>query len=186
MFAKLKELPEVQQNHLYTSSVENLEVFLDFEVDILKENLSILGLDITNIYYDISYSQGSGACFTGSYKYKKGWKKLLTSAGLSEEAFTELSAIGNTLQAIQKKYFYGLRSTISHTSRNCHENSMTIEVMDVRDSYDCTIGGEPEEVIEQCFIEVAQYIYTVLENSYKHQTSFETFLYLYGEETFEI
>lgn len=74
-----------------------------------------LGIDIDRkgkhtpaIYFSGFWSQGDGACFEGSYRYKKGWRSALLHEFGPGDTLNELLSIGQSLQEIQSKQFYKL------------------------------------------------------------------------------
>src|SRR5690606_33296995 len=74
----------------------------------------ILGIEMDHktknvpaIYFSGFSSQGDGACFEGTYKYKAGWRKAL-KAEFGGESLPALLDIGFSLQATQKRAFYKL------------------------------------------------------------------------------
>jgi len=99
--------------------------------DTAKTAGACLGIDVDQIYFSGFWSQGDGACFTGSYAYRKGWRKALR-AEFSGDAYARLATIGEALQAAQKPAFYKLAASVKHTGRGSDEYSVTIDV-DTRD-----------------------------------------------------
>jgi hypothetical protein len=137
-----------------------------------KESASLIGIDIDNIYFSGFYSQGDGACFTGSYQYKKGWKKSLEKATGGGELYKNLKNIGEQLQAEQKKHFYDISAVIEHTGRYSHENSVTISVEpgEIRYSF---CDNHTEENVADALRELMQDIYSSLREEYEYLTSDE-------------
>jgi len=109
---------------------------LDYEwwdgvYDTAKTAGACLGIDVDAIYFSGFWSQGDGACFTGTYRYRKGWRAALR-AEFSGDAYARLTTIGEALQAAQKPAFYKLAASVKHTGRGSDEYSVTIDV-DTRD-----------------------------------------------------
>ena len=108
------------------------DVALDYEwcdgvYDTAKTAGACLGIDVDQIYFSGFWSQGDGACFTGSYAYRKGWRKALR-AEFSGDAYARLATIGEELQAVQRPAFYRLTASVRHTGRGSDEYSTTIDV----------------------------------------------------------
>lgn len=131
--------------------------------DDYKEGCGVLGIDIDQIYYSGFYSQGDGACFTGTYSYKKGWKALL-KAQFGGDLIKPFLEAGNELQAIQSKYFYKLSANLEHTGRYYHENSVSINVTAEDDIYLNLM--EAEEDITDTLRSLMQDLYSSLERAY--------------------
>lgn len=137
-------------------------------IDDYKTGAALLGIDIDHIYYSGFSSQGDGACFTGSYSYRKGWKKA-TKAEFGGGMLKTFLKTGEELQAIQSQYFYRLTADITHTGRYCHENSVTIDVTADDDLYsDLTTA---EEGITEALRGLMQEIYSSLESQYDYENS---------------
>ncbi len=89
-----------------------------------KEAGAALGITVDNIEFSGFYSQGDGACFTGSYAYRKGWRAALRA--ISQDPVLE--DIGRRLQAAQRLVFYKGTATVVKTGhRYCDETSVRID-----------------------------------------------------------
>lgn len=111
-------------------SERNNENYLSYEWwDSDKEDLiaiaDLMGIDIKDTYFSGFWSQGDGACFTGTYTYKKGSVQAVKDYVPND---TELHSIVRRLQEAQKKYFYKLSAKITHSGHYYHNNSVTIDV----------------------------------------------------------
>jgi len=129
---------------------------------------AILGFTIDQISFSGFYSQGDGASFVGSYYYAPGWRKRLKAyAPLDADAL----AIGETLQAIQKRNRYGLQAAIVASGRYCHEGTMraTVEDADGRE-----VSAAEDDAILECARDFARWIYSRLEADHDYLTSDET------------
>lgn len=145
----------------------------DFTIEEWKELAGLLGIEIDNIYFSGFSSQGDGACFTGSYSYRKGWKQAIKKE-TGGELYRKLENIGDQLQEEQKKYFYGITASIHHTGRYCHEQSVTVSV----DPGEHISGYwsdtcDMEENITDTLRELMQDIYYSLQSEYEYLTSDE-------------
>jgi hypothetical protein len=150
-----------------------VDMELDWEVDRFKEAGEMLGIDIDDVLYSISYSQGDGACFTGAYSYKKGAVKAVKK---EYPEWTALHDIAQALQDIQRPYFYGLSASVSHTSRYYHELSPHICV-ERQPSIGCDyrVSDTAEDDIQQALRDFMCLIYQGLLTQYEYETGQECF-----------
>lgn len=77
------------------------------------------------IYFSGFSSQGDGACFAGQYFYRAGSVRAIRAYAPTD---TDLQAIAETLQNLQRRHFYKLSATLTHIGRDAHEYSVTIDV----------------------------------------------------------
>lgn len=136
----------------------------------------ILGIDIDTrrdhggptIYFSGFWSQGDGACFEGSYRYKKGAAKAIRKEAPEDK---ELHRIADALQDIQRRHFYKLRATASHSGRYSHSGCMSVDVEHYDDRYRDISDAEGE--VTQLMRDFADWIYAQLEKGYNYLTSDE-------------
>lgn len=114
----------------------------------------MIGISVIDIHYSGFWSQGDGASFTGTYSYRAGSAKAV-KAHASQD--TELHAIADELQAIQKQHGYSLQADIDRGGHCYHSGTMRI---------DC---DELAPVMRR----LADWLYRLLEAEYEHQTSEE-------------
>ena len=127
----------------------------------------LLGIDIDKIYFSGFSSQGDGACFAGTYSYRKGWKRLLKQS-VGGEDLSELLAIGEALQDAQKTNFYDLVATTSQTGYYMHSGCMQVSVDS--ESYR-GFSREAHDIIVDTLRAFADWIYSKLEKEYRYLTS---------------
>jgi hypothetical protein len=139
-------------------------------IDDAKEIASIIGIEIDKIYYTGFSNQGDGACFTGYYKYSEGGLKALKEHAAIDK---ELYRIGQALQDIQNKNFYGLSCKIEHKGNYYHENTMCIEGTDSNIPLSDESYNEAEENISKALKDFARWVYSNLEkqNDYNNLES---------------
>lgn len=132
----------------------------------------MFGLDISRIMFSGFWSQGDGACFTGTYSYQKG---ALSAIKKEFPLWTELHDICKRLQQVQKRNFYGVNIDISQNGRYCHEMTMTFNVSlyinGQGERYDVPEGLEDE--MAEIFRDYARMIYKGLAQEYDYLTSDE-------------
>ena len=129
-----------------------------------KECAAMIGLDIDKIYFSGFSSQGDGACFIGSYGYKKQALQSITRHAPEDE---ELIRIAEQLQKLQKQAFYGLKANTHHHGRYYHENSISIECEHIN-RY---ITYNEEEDLKELLRAFCRWVYKQLENDYDYQMS---------------
>lgn len=111
------------------------------------------------IYWSGFSSQGDGACFEGTYSYRKGAAKAIRKeSGDSEKTLID---IAERLQALQKRNFYGVTADMAHSGHYYHSGCMrvTVEHDSGRDVADA------DDFIE-CMRDFADWIYSRLEAEY--------------------
>lgn len=124
------------------------------------------------IWFSGFCNQGDGACFEGSYSYAKGSKKRIRDFAPNE---AELHRIVDSLQAIQKKHFYGIRATMSHRGHYYHSGCMSVNVEHDGSSIGRGVDvSDFEDEITQIMRDFADWIYKKLESEYDYQTLDET------------
>lgn len=120
------------------------------------------------IYWSGFSSQGDGACFEGNYSYRKGASKAIRDFAPQD---TELHAIADELQAIQRRHFYRLDAVVRHTGHYSHAHSTTIEVFDREDNYRDI--GDADERIADALRDFMHWIYRLLEKEWDYQNADE-------------
>jgi hypothetical protein len=171
---KYEELSQERKEKELCRWQETSEFCPDFTIDKEKELLELVGISVNKIYFSGFHSQGDGACFTGYYRYRKGWKKALQEQFKHNIIPEETLALGQALQDIQKKYFYTLAINLKHSGNYYHENCIYFTIGDIWDRY-LTFSRAEEEDIAQPFKEYMQYIYSSLEEEYTYQQSEQSF-----------
>lgn len=120
-----------------------------------------------NIYYSGFWSQGDGACFEGSYHYKKGSVKAIKDYAPQDET---LHQIALDLQHAQTANFYRVTATIKHSGHYYHSGCMSIDLENSENRYQ-EIKNEDDFI--QAFRDFADWIYNQLEKAYDYETSEE-------------
>ncbi len=120
------------------------------------------------IYFSGFSCQGDGACFEGSYSYKKGALKAVKEHAPAD---TKLHAIVKGLQDVQRRNFYRLTASTKQSGHYSHSGCMRVEVEDSENSYRNL--GEDEGLIIQLMRDFADWIYKQLEAEHDYQMSDE-------------
>lgn len=125
------------------------------------------------IYYSGFSSQGDGACFESTYRYKKGALSALRKhIGGESKGDKELLRICKALQDIQRKYFYRLQATTKHSGHYYHPRCMRVSV-DYVGNYTDRETDKGEDEITQALRDFADWIYDQLESAYDCENSDE-------------
>jgi hypothetical protein len=126
------------------------------------------------IYFSGFSSQGDGACFEGSYRYRKGALKALQSAApagykdpqtgqwVEQPHNMELHEIARTLQQIQRPFLYKLEATVTQSGHYQHSGCTSIEVTHAESMYRDI--GDAEDGIKEALRAFMDWIYRRLED----------------------
>ena len=112
-------------------------------------------------------SQGDGACFQGMYRYEKAASRKIREYAPQD---SELHAIADDLQGIQRRNFYQLVVMISHRGRYSHEYSMQFVIERDNPGYQ-EMTADAEETVTEALRDLARWIYRQLRQEYDYQTS---------------
>jgi hypothetical protein len=128
---------------------------------------ALLGISINKkkngspvIYSSGFSSQGDGACFEGSYSYRKG---ALTAIKTHAPFDIELHHIAKALQDIQRRHFYRLEATMAQRGHYYHSGCMTVDVE----------PDDSDEGIKQCMRDFADWTYKMLKTEHDYLMSDE-------------
>jgi hypothetical protein len=121
------------------------------------------------IWFSGFASQGDGACFEGSYSYRKGASRAIRAYAPRD---MRLAAIADQLQQIQRKNLYALEARLTHRGRYYHEHSMEISVERSSDR-DQPPTADAEDGVSEALRDLARWLYRQLEQEYDHQISNE-------------
>jgi len=120
------------------------------------------------VYWSGFWSQGDGACFEGSYSYRKGSVAAVKAHAPQDVA---LASIAEDLAQAQRAAFFSLGATAKHVGRYTHEHSMSIDVEDTREGRYPTIAAE--EAVSEALRDFARWIYRQLESAWTYENSDE-------------
>lgn len=128
------------------------------------------------IWFSGFSSQGDGACFEGSYSYRKGAVREIRAYAPKDD---RLAVIADQLQRIQRKNLYALEARITHCGRYYHEHSMAVSVERVSGNYQPPTS-DAEDIVAEALRDLARWLYRQFKREYEYQTSDEVV-----EETIE-
>jgi hypothetical protein len=135
------------------------------------------------IYFSGFSSQGDGACFEGSYSYRKGalrelkaeaparYKDPQTKQWVDVPANAELHQICRNLQDVQSRHFYKLEATVRQQGHYNHSGCTHIEVTHADSMYRDI--GDAEDDIKTALRLFMDWIYDRLEKEDEYLTSDE-------------
>jgi hypothetical protein len=169
----IAELSESAKQKAYEEFLENclFEDWAEFIIADAKTIGALIGINIDKVYFSGFSSQGDGACFEGSYEYKKGWKKALKEYAPNCK---EVLEIAQGLQALQSTNFYKLSAQVVQSGHYNHSGCTSIEVTEKETGY--SIGDDIEEEMKSLLRDFMDWIYKSLETEYEYQTSEKAFL----------
>ena len=167
------ELSEQAQNYAIEKQSQYQSEL--FDADNCKYDIKILfslfGLDVAHIYYTGFWSQGDGACFEGSYKFKKGGLQALKDYAPRDRELHDLVA---QLNKLSRDNFYRMAFTTKQRGHYYHENSMNVECDRNDIEYYNEVTVVNEDAIHELIKELARYIYKRIYDEYEYATSYET------------
>jgi hypothetical protein len=120
------------------------------------------------IYYSGFSSQGDGACFEGSYSYRKNSVKLLKAYAPQD---SELLRIVTDLQRAQRTASYQLDATMRHSGHYSH--AMCVSVTVDRGGRYCDVSDDQMDTITELMRDLANWLYSQLEKEYEYANSDE-------------
>lgn len=144
--------------------------------------LSRKSKDTPSIYFSGFSSQGDGACWEGSYRYKAGALKAVMKEFPAEwtdqsgeyhysEGNAELHRIAKGLQDLQRRHFYKLEADVYHRGHYYNSGCMRVDAGHA-DSHFRDIGNA-EEDLSALLRDFADWIYRRLEEEYEYLQSDE-------------
>lgn len=134
----------------------------------------LMGIEIDNLYFSGFSSKGDGACFEGSYEYKKNSVVAVKQYAPTDE---ELARIVNELLSLQKKCFFQIKAYIKHSGHYNHRYCTDISVdfeshVTGNDYYNPDIEADVIEVLR----DYMHWIYRRLETEYDYLISDEAII----------
>lgn len=184
-FEELSQTAKDKATQHFSDDIDSSDVYED-----AATIADLMGIDLRTrksgnnwlpcIYYSGFWSQGDGACFEGTYRYRKDSKKLVREYAGQD---TELHRIVDALFEVQKRNFYRLRASMKHSGHYYHSGCMDVHVEDYENQYRDL--GDSESEIRQLMRDFADWIYEKLEEDYEYQTSEECIAELCELNNFE-
>lgn len=125
------------------------------------------------VYYSGFSSQGDGASYVGSYRYKRGSVRVLaaeapTGTGKGHDGNNEINRIARELFEVQRRNFYQVQANVSSTGRYFHLD-IDVERADEKD----LAHADDHDLVTELLRDVASWIYRQLEREYEYRLSAE-------------
>lgn len=145
-----------------------------FGLDIRQTRKTLMGgghrYDPT-VYWSGFWSQGDGACYEGTYKYKTNSVKMVKACC----GDAEVIRIVESLAKVQRKFFYHLTAVCKHRGHYYHSGCMevSVDIDSDADYSDSKLWRDAEDDVIQLLRDFADWIYRRLEEEYEYQTSEE-------------
>lgn len=183
-FNELSDSAKEKARQWYRECLAGDSDFAEFVFEDAANIAELIGLDIRqrrvklmngdyryepSIYYSGFSSQGDGACFEGSYRYKPGALKAVKGYAPLD---TRLHAIARDLQLAQKPVFYTGTASTSHSGHYYHSGCMRVSA-DVDSRFSGKLACEFEEAAKEALRDFADWIYRQLENVWDYLNSDE-------------
>lgn len=171
-FSELPEKSKVKAREWYRKVSEGDNDWANSTIKDSKQVGRILGFNIEKIYYSGFWSQGSGACFEGTFRSSE-----FEAGGVQKYApkDAELHRIANGIEAIINK-FYAVYLKVNHSGHYYHENCTVFDVS-ITDNQDNEIDTKEAVETEKELIKLSRdlmvWIYRSLEKDYEYQNSDE-------------
>jgi hypothetical protein len=121
------------------------------------------------VYWSGFWSQGDGASWEGSYRYKKGAVKAILEYAPQDP---DLHHIALALREVQTRYFYQLSASVTTSGHYSHSGTMDVSVSYNGDDYR-EVAEADENEIRDLLRDFADWIYSHLESEYNYQNSDE-------------
>jgi hypothetical protein len=121
---------------------------------------SLMGIEIDNVYFSGFYSQGDGACFTGTYAFKNNSVGNVTQYAPRSD---DLHAIAEELYNMQEMHHFKIVSRVSHRGRYYYAASTVIETEGLKHAF-----SDPVAHILRRFMD---WIYRELKQEYEYLQS---------------
>ena len=131
-------------------------------IDDAKRIGTLIGFDADEIYWRGFWSQGDGACWTGSVSYAAG-----CAAAVARECpqDAEIQRIARAWQDLQRRNFYQIRGGVSANDRYMRTSVDAYRA----DDRDVTDEGDAGQIVS----DFADWVYRSLEKEYDYQMSDE-------------
>lgn len=141
-------------------------------LDILQKRVTVMNgahYYAPSVFFSGFSSQGDGACFEGSYRYKPGAVKAVKDYAPLD---TKLHRIAKALQDAQKPVFYTGTASTQQSGHYYHSGCMSVSV-DCDERFKQSVFSAFEDAVTEALRDFADWIYRQLENEYEYQNSDE-------------
>jgi hypothetical protein len=167
-FDELSDKAKQRAREWYREVTQFDSFYFDSVIEDVKTVGAFFGIDIEKVYFSGFWSQGDGACFEGSYRYKPQWQKAIKGYAPKD---AELLRIGKALQDAQKAHFYKIAATCKHSGYHYHSGCMNVDIEHLEDSYRDIKDSESD--IKNALRAFADWVYRRLGDDYEYTNSNE-------------
>lgn len=153
-------------------NIDLLDDWHECVTDDAKEIGALLGIEIEHVYFSGFWSQGDGACFEGSFTYRKGCVAAVMAYAPKD---LELHKIAAAWRDAHKLAMYQARGSVKHRGRHYHEHSVIFDMERPHSisGYDVGLSAECEGAIEEAARDFMRWIYGRLEAEYEYAYAWE-------------
>jgi hypothetical protein len=162
--------PEAQETARQWFACKGFDFWDEPSIEDAKACGAKFGIEVEKVYYSGFWNQGDGACFEGSYSFKKGGVKAIKEHAPQD---SKLHRIALALSKIQKRFFYGISATVRHEGHYSHEHCTRIFVENSNNPYD-EAPVEVQDEVAELLRDFMRWIYRQLESEYEYQASDES------------
>lgn len=167
--------PEQQaqaQEELRNSSCYPYDEWWDSAYEDFKRIAGCMGIDVDEVHFSGFWSQGDGACFTGTWGMPTEGSIVKNIRAYCQDE--ELIRIARELWDAQRRNFYGLSAKITQRGRYYHEHTMYFDIENNRkNGWDNGVDQKYEDQITEAMRDLAQWLYATLETEYEYLMSDE-------------
>lgn len=168
-----EELSESAKQRALQRYCENLDDYWSESViEDAKDVAALMGWNIESVYWSGFSSQGSGAQFVGTMRYKKSCAKAVKEYAPQDAG---LHFIAKEWQDLQKRNFYALRAKVRSDGHYCHEYCTAFDCEDTRENHGYLENADTEKAIIEIARDFMRWIYKQLESAYDYEVSEENF-----------
>lgn len=183
-FDELSESAKEKAREWYRENqFDDFDFAAEFVIEDAANVADILGIDLRgrrvklmngstrldpDITYNVSWGQGDGAAFRGTYSYAKGCAKKIREYAPQD---TELHNLADRLVKVQRANFYQLSAKASPGYGWHSDTTMAIEVY--RDDEYRGVSDDDEEEVRDILRDFASWIYRRLRDEFEYQSSDE-------------
>lgn len=162
LFDELSDAAKERAREWFRSVTGDDGYFSESVIDDAKWIGALIGFDVDEIYWRGFWSQGDGACWTGSVAYSTG-----CAAAVARECprDSEIQRIAREWHALQRRNFYRVRGSVSANDRYMRTS------VDAYRADDCDVidGDDASKIVA----DFADWVYRRLELEYEYQMSDE-------------
>jgi hypothetical protein len=167
-FDELTDSAKEKAREWFASLLEPFDY--DYVIEDAKIIAALMGIDIKEIYWSGFYSQGDGACFTGSYSYKKGSVKAVKEYAPQDKA---LHRIVESLANLQRENGENLEAEIEHRGPYTNSSYTDINIFYSTDT-NREVADETEKALKEELRNFMNWIYKQLEQQNEYLNSNES------------